>query len=446
MAKVIIGVDPHKLSATIEVVDRHEKLLGSGRFSTDQAGYTAMRTYAKTWPDRVWAIKGSNGAGRPLAQRLLEAGEHVVDVPAKLAARVPLFDTGHNRKTDARDAHSIAVVAVRTKDLRMLRADGELEALRMLCDRREELTRLRVQTVPRLHRLLAELVPGTAKKDLTALQAKAILATVRPRDIAGKTRRRIAAEELADLVAVEAKMKKSTAELKILVKARDSRLMDLHGVGPVVAARTLADVGDVHRFNDRSRFASWTGRTTGRLLRRAEPAPTLPSREPADEPHDPHRRDQPDPPRHRGPYLLQAQARRREDQTRSTALPQAQDLRRALPTAARRCRPSSTQRHTRPGWHGSGRALRGDSSIQRGRPSPAHRHFGSATSRTRTTDATTDPVPPEESNQNDLLTTKGSRNGLRRADTRSSSRPPSISRGRCPTAYVRCCTRHRCRG
>ena len=129
----------------------------------------------------------------------------------------------------------------------------------MLSDRREELTRLRVQTVNRLHRLLAELVPGTAKKDLTALQAKAILASVRPRDIAGKTRRRIAAEELADLVAVEAKMKKATAELKVLVKARGSRLMDLRGVGPVVAARTLADVGDIARFADRNRFASWTG-------------------------------------------------------------------------------------------------------------------------------------------------------------------------------------------
>ena len=129
----------------------------------------------------------------------------------------------------------------------------------MLCDRREELTRLRVQTVNRLQRLLAELVPGTAKKDLTALQAKAILASVRPRDIAGKTRRRIAAEELADLVAVEAKMKKATAELKALVKARGSRLMDLPGVGPVVAARTLADVGDIARFADRNRFASWTG-------------------------------------------------------------------------------------------------------------------------------------------------------------------------------------------
>ena len=38
MEQVIIGVDPHKLSATIEVVDQNEKFLGSGRFMTDQPG------------------------------------------------------------------------------------------------------------------------------------------------------------------------------------------------------------------------------------------------------------------------------------------------------------------------------------------------------------------------------------------------------------------------
>jgi transposase len=259
MEQVIIGVDPHKLSATIEVVDKQEHLLGSGRFTTNQAGYAAMRSYVKTWPNRVWAVEGANGAGRPLAQRLVEAGEQVVDVPAKLAARVRLFDTGHNRKTDALDAHSIAIVAVRTKGLRVLAADGELEALRMLTDRRDELAHLRVQTVNRLQRLLSELLPGQRKKDLSALQAKAMLATVRPRDIAGKTRRRMAAEELADLVVVDAKLKKIKAELKAMVIARGSTLLQLHGFGPAGAARTLADVGDITRFADRNRFASWTG-------------------------------------------------------------------------------------------------------------------------------------------------------------------------------------------
>jgi transposase len=259
MARVFIGVDPHKLSATIEVVDEGERLLAAGRFGTDKAGYAAMRRHVASWFERTWAVEGSNGAGRPLAQRLLADGEHVVDVPAMLAARARLFDTGHNRKTDAHDAHAVAVVAVRTAGLRVLAYDDELEALRMLADRREELTRARIQTVNRLQRLLSELTPGQGKKDITALQAKAILASVRPRDLGGKTRRRLAVEQLHELVGIEKKMTTLTKELKAMVLARGSTLMDLPGVGPVVAARILADVGDVARFADRNRFASWTG-------------------------------------------------------------------------------------------------------------------------------------------------------------------------------------------
>jgi transposase len=259
MGRVVIGVDPHKLSAPIEVVDQRENLLGCGRFATDKAGFAAMRSYVKRWPDREWAVEGSLGVGRPLAQRLLESGERVVDVPAKLAARARFLDTGHGRKTDAHDAHSVAVAAVRAKDLRVLAPDGELEALRMLVDRRDELSRQRVATVNRLQRLLAELAPGKAKRYLTALQAKAVLASVRPRDVVGKTRRRVAADQLADLVMIEKKMKALTVDIKAMVGARGSNLMELPGVGPLVAARILADVGDVARFADRNRFASWTG-------------------------------------------------------------------------------------------------------------------------------------------------------------------------------------------
>jgi transposase len=259
MKKVVIGVDPHKLSATIEVVDERESLLGSGRFTTDKAGFASMRRYVNQWPNREWAVEGSLGVGRPLAQRLLEAGERVVDVPAKLAARARLLDTGHGRKTDAHEAQSVAVAAVRAKNLRVLGPDGQLEALRMLVDHREQLSNQRVATVNRLQRLLAELTPGQAKKDITALQAKAILASVRPRDLVGKTRRRVAADELTNLMAVEKKVKALTVEIKGIVKERGSRLMELSGAGPVVAARVLADVGDVARFADGNRFASWTG-------------------------------------------------------------------------------------------------------------------------------------------------------------------------------------------
>src|SRR3954466_4874631 len=230
MKKIVIGVDPHKLSATIEVVDQRENLLGSGRFTTDKAGFAAMRKYVHQWQHREWAVEGSLGVGRPLAQRLLADGELVVDVPAKLAARARMLDTGHGRKTDAHDAHSVAVAAVRAKELRVLALDPELEALRMLVDRREELAKQRTQTANRLQRLLAELTPGKAKKDITTGQAKEILAGVRPRDLVGKTRRRLAAEQLSDLVAVEKKIKDLTKELKAILAASGTGLMNLPGV------------------------------------------------------------------------------------------------------------------------------------------------------------------------------------------------------------------------
>jgi hypothetical protein len=98
--RVIIGVDPHKLSVTFEARDGREILWATGRFGTDVRGYRLLLACARQWPERVWAAQGANGIGRPLAQRLLASGEQVLDVPAKLAARARVFGTGQGRKTD----------------------------------------------------------------------------------------------------------------------------------------------------------------------------------------------------------------------------------------------------------------------------------------------------------------------------------------------------------
>ena len=39
MAQVIIGVDPHKRSATIEIINEREQPVGQGCFGTDRDGY-----------------------------------------------------------------------------------------------------------------------------------------------------------------------------------------------------------------------------------------------------------------------------------------------------------------------------------------------------------------------------------------------------------------------
>jgi transposase len=259
MSGIMIGVDPHKVSVTIEVRDEREVLLATGRFGTDTGGYKAMVRYCRQWPRRAWAVEGANGTGRPVAQRLLADGERVLDVPAKLAARARVFDTGNARKTDAHDAHAIVMVALRTQGLRELTVDEGLAVLRLLADRRDELSRSRAQTVNRLQRLLAELVPGGAKRDLSSFKARDLLARVRPRDLPGRTRRQLAVDLVVELEAVDHKLKELTRRLRQEVLASGSHLMDIFGVGPAGAARILADVGDVARFPDRAHFASWTG-------------------------------------------------------------------------------------------------------------------------------------------------------------------------------------------
>ncbi|WP_446219324.1 transposase [Micromonospora sp. IBHARD004] len=117
----------------------------------------------------------------------------------------------------------------------------------------------RTQTINRLHRLLLELFPGGAKRFLSARQARVLIATIKPRDIMGKTRRRLAVELIGELEGIDKKIKTAEKDLKELVVARGCTLMDLHGIGPSGAARLLADVGDIRRFADRDRFASWNG-------------------------------------------------------------------------------------------------------------------------------------------------------------------------------------------
>jgi transposase len=252
-------MDPHKRSATIEVMTGDEAIVGGGRFATDRDGYAAMRRYAAQWPDRVWAIEGCAGIGKHIAVRLLAHGEEVVDVPPKLSARARVFATGQGRKTDATDAHSVALVGTRMTGLRPVVNDEQLSVLRILVDRRRSLGEEHTRKTSQLHQLLLELIPGGAKRDLSAAQAKALLSKVRPRDVVGKTRRRVAAELVADLEKIYARKKAANKELTEHLGATGTSLLELHGIGPTGAARLLVEVGDITRFPNKAHFASWNG-------------------------------------------------------------------------------------------------------------------------------------------------------------------------------------------
>ena len=173
--------------------------------------------------------------------------------------RTRVFTTGQGRKTDATDAHSVALVGTRMAGLRPVVDDEQLAVLRLLVDRRRSLGEEHTGKTSQLHQLLLELIPGGAKRDLSAAQAKALLAKIRPRDVVGKTRRRVAAELVADLERIYTRKKEANKELTELVKGTGTTLLDLHGIGPTGAARLLVEVGDITRFPNKAHFASWNG-------------------------------------------------------------------------------------------------------------------------------------------------------------------------------------------
>ena len=395
MGRVVIGMDPHKRSATIEVLDDDERPLMRGRFGTDSEGYRLLLAAGRQFPDRLWAVEGCQGVGRHLAQRLVADGETVVDVPAKLAARARVFSTGQGRKTDATDAHSVAVVALRTRSLRQVRRDDRTVALRLLADRRDELGAARTLTINRLHRLLVELVPGGAKKALTARQARALLDDVAAGDVVRETRRQLAAELVDELEVIDARIKTAKKQLAALVAETGSGLMQLNGIGPSGAARLLGDIGDVSRFPTKAHFASWNG--------------TAPLDASSGE-----------------------QTRHRLSRAGNHARAEAAALRRGLSATRRRPEAAAGQRGrsgSRTAKDGLGRTPGGGYEIQRGRLEPQRRRFGQVTFRARQHRRYPDPrrqpgphvetVPPP-------LTTEGCHvSGLLRALVDMAAVPPS---------------------
>ena len=61
---VVIGMDPHKRTVTIEAMSPDEAVLDRGRFTADGAGFEAMLTFAAAWPERVWAVERCEGIGK----------------------------------------------------------------------------------------------------------------------------------------------------------------------------------------------------------------------------------------------------------------------------------------------------------------------------------------------------------------------------------------------
>jgi transposase len=255
----MIGIDPHKGSHTAVALGVDEAPLGQLRVRASAAQAQRLLAWAAAWPERTWAVEGAGGLGHLLAQELAAAGERVLDVQPKLAARVRLLAAGAVNKNDPNDARSVAIAALHSPSCLPVRPDDHATVLKIWAKRHHDLSRSRNQVACRLHAALCELVPGGLAKEITAAQADQILAGAGPLGAVQQARAELAAELVADLRRVDALLKETKKKLAIAVRASGTSLTGVFGVGPVIAATVIGDVRDVSRFGSRDRFAAYNG-------------------------------------------------------------------------------------------------------------------------------------------------------------------------------------------
>jgi transposase len=262
MRRVLIGVDPHKASVTVAVVDEAVgELIERASFPQNRTGVRALERWAKRFPERRWAVENAGGLGRYLAQRLAAAGESVVDVPPKLSTRVRVLSSfaGNARKNDELDALATALAAWGNERLPKVDPEAESEVLRLLSERREDLVAERTRALNRLHGLLRDLVPGGVAGTLSTPRAARILRGIRVQGYSARVRRRLASEILRDVRALERKIADLNERIEVEIEASDTSLMEIFGIGPILAAKIIGTVGSVARFPTKAHFASYSG-------------------------------------------------------------------------------------------------------------------------------------------------------------------------------------------
>jgi transposase len=163
-----------------------EEPLGRLRVRASAGQAQRLVGWAAKWPERAWAVEGAGGLGHLLAQQLVAAGELVLDVQPKLAARVRLLESGDSNENDPNDARSVAVAALRSKARRQVSADDHAAVLRVWSRRHRDLGRAKNQVACRLHAILCELVPGGVPEEITAAQAARIPGSVKPYGTPGR--------------------------------------------------------------------------------------------------------------------------------------------------------------------------------------------------------------------------------------------------------------------
>ena len=256
---VTIGIDSHKSSLATALLDELGRAVSVREFPNDPRGHHALLRWCKAQDgDRVIGIEGAGSYGAGLARHLMDARENVYEVPAFLTHRERKRNPSKG-KSDPSDAVAIARVAARGEGLSSPQRLDIFVDLKLLSDHRDQLVRARTRVINRTHTDLVISQPGYEKKipKLNAKKNQAAALTLLRGD--RSVRAGLIRESIGEIRRLSKKIGNVEKQLADKVNESGTTLTALQGIGFVIAAKILGEVGEPARIRSKGAFAMLTG-------------------------------------------------------------------------------------------------------------------------------------------------------------------------------------------
>ena len=255
---IVVGVDVHKHSLTAVAVDEAGRVLEERTLACGEPSLLAWA--AELSAERLWAVEDCRHVTGAFERMLLAAGEELVRVPPKLTGMARR--AGRERgKSDPIDALAVARVALREPALPRPRPGEErYRELKLLVIYRDDLVDERRRAQQRLrwhlHQLDASLVvpAGALDRTLWLDRTGRWLGRREP-----GVQVRLARELVSRCRSLTRMIMALDRELETVSAQMAPGLLELPGCGGLTAAKLLAEIGPIERFNSDAQLARHGG-------------------------------------------------------------------------------------------------------------------------------------------------------------------------------------------
>jgi transposase len=258
MQMIVIGVDVHKQSLTAVAVDEAGRMLDERTAAVTQ--HQLVVWAAGLGGERLWALEDCRQLTRSLERELIAAGEQLVRVRPKLMA--PERRSGRERgKSDPIDALAVARAALREPRLSRPRSDEQpYRELKLLVDHREDLVDERRRIQQRLRWHLHQLDPAFV------VLAKGLDRQVHIDRVGRWLARRPAEVQVRVARELVVRCRSLSRTITLLDRELEQKttelapaLLALPGCGAITAAKLLAEIGPIGRFQSDAQLARHGG-------------------------------------------------------------------------------------------------------------------------------------------------------------------------------------------